>query len=325
MFAGAIVALPATASAIEGRGVGHAPLRLRVDAAVDELMHDQKIVGMTVAVTRKGKLLLSRGYGVAKRRGTKVTTMSRSHRTPIGSVGKAVTSGPSLWIAAKHKGVPRNRRPYGPFGLLRSTSNDEVSIAISQNDRVYSWGADGKVRRGSSRELDRYEVGREYTMPGGKPPKDVVAMAISKNSTPKAPILGLSDPSFRTTQTKIGIVMSEKPTYEELEQEVDALRRTISENSYLERIYHSIDLPIVILDRDQTIFSANLSTAKTSGLAIKKILGKKCYQIFHDPNATSPPDDCPFNRVIADGNSETVKLEEEGLQGTFLVSLTPVM
>lgn len=181
-----------SAIALEGKGVGNGALSARVAAAVDDVMRDQKIVGMTVAVTRKGKLLLSRGYGVAKRRGVKVWPMSRSYRTPIGSVSKAVVTGPSLWIAARHKGVAMNRRLYGPSGILRHTSNDEVKIAIDKyesivglaigkDDRVYAWGADGKVRKGWSRDLDRDVKGDPYVIPNGRTPRDIAAIAITKS------------------------------------------------------------------------------------------------------------------------------------------------
>ena len=61
--------------------------------------------------------------------------------------------------------------------------------------------------------------------------------------------------------------MAVKPTYEELEQEVKALRRTVNENEYIERVYHSIAVPVMILDPDQNILSVNLATEKLTGLS----------------------------------------------------------
>jgi PAS domain S-box-containing protein len=118
--------------------------------------------------------------------------------------------------------------------------------------------------------------------------------------------------------------MAKKPTYKELEQEVGALRKTVSDNKYLERIYHSITQPIIILDPNQNILSVNLSAEKLSEHTLNELIGKKCYQIFHDFKATSPPDSCPFQMVLSTGKSETIEVVEETLNGFFLVSLSPV-
>jgi len=118
--------------------------------------------------------------------------------------------------------------------------------------------------------------------------------------------------------------MSKKPTYEELEQEVKALRKTVSKNEYLERVYHSIGQSIIILDSDQNILSANLATEKLMGLSSDEMKGKKCYQIFHDPEATSPVEFCPMQKALSTGKTETMEMEVETVKGTFLVSCTPI-
>ena len=72
--------------------------------------------------------------------------------------------------------------------------------------------------------------------------------------------------------------MSNKPTYEELEREVAALRKMVSENEYLERVFHSIGQSVIILDLDQNILSANLATQNITGQSLDELKGKKCYQ-----------------------------------------------
>jgi PAS domain S-box-containing protein len=118
--------------------------------------------------------------------------------------------------------------------------------------------------------------------------------------------------------------METKPTYEELEREVEALRKTESEDDYLEQVYHSIGQSIIILDPDQNILFANLATEKISGYSSNELKGKKCYQVFHDPKATSPPESCPLQKVLSTGKVETMEMEVEIANGTFLISCTPV-
>jgi PAS domain S-box-containing protein len=118
--------------------------------------------------------------------------------------------------------------------------------------------------------------------------------------------------------------METKPTYEELERDVDALRQTVSEDEYLEQVYHSIGQSIIILDPDQNILFANLATEKITGLSSNELKGKKCYQVFHYPKSTSPPESCPMQKALSTGKVETMEMEVETASGTFLISCTPV-
>jgi len=118
--------------------------------------------------------------------------------------------------------------------------------------------------------------------------------------------------------------MPKKPSYEELEREVIALKKTVSKNEHMERVFHIIASPVMILDSEQNILSINLATEQLIDLSSDDLKGKKCYQVFHDPEATSPPESCPFQMVAATGKPETVEIIEETLKGTFCISLTPV-
>ena len=118
--------------------------------------------------------------------------------------------------------------------------------------------------------------------------------------------------------------MANKPTYEELEQEVKALRKTVSSNAYIEKIYHSIAAPVMILDSKQNIMSVNLATERLAGVPANKLNGKKCYNVLHDAEATSPPQNCPFTEMLSSGSVEKTEMEVATLNGTFLISCDPV-
>lgn len=118
--------------------------------------------------------------------------------------------------------------------------------------------------------------------------------------------------------------MTPKPTYEELLQEVAALRKTTGDNEYFAQIYHTIALPVMILDPNQTILSVNLATEKMLGLSAHKITGRKCYHVFHNSAGNAPPACCPFKKTAVSSYEETREMEVAALGKTFVVSCTPI-
>ncbi len=90
--------------------------------------------------------------------------------------------------------------------------------------------------------------------------------------------------------------MSIKPTYEELLQENRALKKTVSKNDFIERVFQSLENLVMILDPDQNILSVNYATEKITGLPNKQIVGKKCHQIFHSSDKSHSS--CPMQRML---------------------------
>jgi CubicO group peptidase (beta-lactamase class C family) len=191
-----IAAVATVAHAIPAsQGGGHPTLKQRIDPHVDQAMDDANIVGLTVAVTRKNKLLLGYGYGAAMKSGTKVTPMDAWKRTPIGSSGKALISGSMVWELLVGKGLdPETTKLYGDNGLFRgkydrdwqwgSARFDHIAaVAISPDDIVYTWMRDGKVHKGWSRKLASESDAKSYSVPSGMTPRDIRAIAIAGSTS----------------------------------------------------------------------------------------------------------------------------------------------
>jgi CubicO group peptidase (beta-lactamase class C family) len=176
-------------------GNGWPGLKSQIDQHIAATMSSNKIVGMTVAVTRNGKLVFSRGYGYAMKNGSKVTKMDRFHRTPIGSTGKALVSGPTVWEILDKKGMdPANTKLYGSNSIFGNTYATEQShalgrfgkiaaVAVAPDDTVYSWARNGKVYKGWSRDLASKGPGKTYKLSGGMKPRDIRAIAIAGSSS----------------------------------------------------------------------------------------------------------------------------------------------
>jgi PAS domain S-box-containing protein len=89
-----------------------------------------------------------------------------------------------------------------------------------------------------------------------------------------------------------------------------------------ENIFQAIGYPTLILDSHHTIITANRASEKAVHMSLKKLIGKKCYEIFH--GTKQHPKECPLQKLLASGETGTVEMEMETLNGTFLVSCTPV-
>jgi PAS domain S-box-containing protein len=77
---------------------------------------------------------------------------------------------------------------------------------------------------------------------------------------------------------------------------------------------------IWLMDTDQNIIRCNQATTRLFKEDYKKIVGKKCYELFHD--TTRPVDGCPFLRMYKSKKRETTVLSKNN--HWFKVSLNPL-
>jgi CubicO group peptidase (beta-lactamase class C family) len=150
-----------------------------------------KLAGMTVAVTRNGKLLLTAGFGHADIE--KGRLMLPTHRSALGSTTKATVTVPTAFKVLQSKGMdPKTKRVYGPSGVLGTAYDDDMqigiarhtpiaAIAIDPEDRVHAYYTDGTVSSGSTSDLDQYIKPREYKLPPGKRPVDIRSIAFASD------------------------------------------------------------------------------------------------------------------------------------------------
>nr|WP_319373810.1 histidine kinase dimerization/phosphoacceptor domain -containing protein [uncultured Methanobacterium sp.] len=86
-----------------------------------------------------------------------------------------------------------------------------------------------------------------------------------------------------------------------------------------ESIFNSIEVPIMILDKEHKIVRINESMIDTA--AIKgNVIGKKCYNIIH--GTSTPPEFCPHSKTIQ--NNEEYTEEVEFPDFWLLVSTSPI-
>jgi PAS domain S-box-containing protein len=92
-----------------------------------------------------------------------------------------------------------------------------------------------------------------------------------------------------------------------------------------EAAFRAIGSPAMIVAPDHTILSANDATGLITGKTEAELQGMKCWEVFHGPDATHPPQGCPVVRLLSSGKHETSEMEVSLNGGIYLVSCTPIV
>ncbi len=92
-----------------------------------------------------------------------------------------------------------------------------------------------------------------------------------------------------------------------------------------EGIFHGLSHPTVILDANNNILEINDSFRKKIGKDLTELKNLKCWEIFHSPDTSCPPEGCPFNQMIFSNSAITSEMEIEAFGGYYLVNCTPIL
>lgn len=118
---------------LESTGKAWDQLEEKVDSFVAALFEEKSLPGITVALTKEGRLLLSKGYGYALVDGTRKLPMKPCSRSEIGSVTKAVVTGPAGFQLMKSKNIdPKSTKLYGPKGLFGGIFDADIDEGIKE-------------------------------------------------------------------------------------------------------------------------------------------------------------------------------------------------
>ena len=92
-----------------------------------------------------------------------------------------------------------------------------------------------------------------------------------------------------------------------------------------EQFFYATGIPALILAPDHTILSANPASCNLAAKTGPELRGRKCYEIFHGPCATQPPNGCPMERALATKKHATADMEVSFGSGSYRVSCSPVI
>jgi CubicO group peptidase (beta-lactamase class C family) len=98
-------------SSMSGTDIG------KIDAAVNSYMNVQGVTGLSLAVTKNGKLVFAKGYGYANP--ATYEEMCPNHSMRIMSISKSVTGAGIMKLMEANK-ISMNQKVFGPGGILAS-------------------------------------------------------------------------------------------------------------------------------------------------------------------------------------------------------------
>ncbi len=90
-----------------------------------------------------------------------------------------------------------------------------------------------------------------------------------------------------------------------------------------EKIFDSLPDAASIHGRDFRIVRVNRRFAESVGMHPEKLVGRKCYEIFHATNA--PVESCPHRRAVESGREARACLWEPRLNAHFEISCAPIL
>lgn len=122
---------------IPSSGKGHSAIENGVDQIVKHAMGDI-IPGMTVAISKNGKMVYSKGFGYANY-GTK-TKMKPTHRTGIGSVSKVITALAIMKLTQQNASFTLDRKLYFNRGILPGRKyRDAINQGAAKHNVPLDW------------------------------------------------------------------------------------------------------------------------------------------------------------------------------------------
>lgn len=101
-----------------------------------------------------------------------------------------------------------------------------------------------------------------------------------------------------------------------------AERQLIRAKEEWERTFDAITDPIMIVDTNHTVITANRAMAGKLGVSPSSAEGLTCFKALHCSG--EPPSFCPHSRLLASGEASMAEVHDERLGGYFLVSVSPL-
>ncbi|MCS7163906.1 MAG: ATP-binding protein, partial [Thermodesulfovibrio sp.] len=90
----------------------------------------------------------------------------------------------------------------------------------------------------------------------------------------------------------------------------------------LEMLFNSITDLIYYTDENYTIKKVNKSFLNAIGLKEDEVVGKKCFKLIHQIN--HPSQECPHKKALETGKPQVGEIEDNYLDGVYLISSSPI-
>lgn len=89
-------------------------------------------------------------------------------------------------------------------------------------------------------------------------------------------------------------------------------------------MFQALNHPALILNVSKEIVAANKSFQSRVGLNEEELKGLKCFKLIHGKKCADVPSNCPLEKIIDEGITETVEMEMKTFDGYSNISCTPI-
>ena len=116
------------------------------------------------------------------------------------------------------------------------------------------------------------------------------------------------------------------PSYEELQQqilELESKLNTLTRTNYWKTTFDSIDDILFVVNENLEIEQVNNAVLKSTGKTKDEIIGKKCYEIFHNQNTPIP--ECPLLLSKQTKQTHYTEFFEKHSKKHYLLKCSPVL
>jgi len=96
----------------------------------------------------------------------------------------------------------------------------------------------------------------------------------------------------------------------------------ITEMEYWEEIFDAIPDMIAVLDDQQKIVRCNKAMTDRLDLTPEQLVNSTCYPHLH--NSNKPPSNCPYLRMMMDGQMHSEEIHIERVNKDFLITVSPI-
>ncbi|MFA7256763.1 MAG: ATP-binding protein [Kiritimatiellales bacterium] len=142
--------------------------------------------------------------------------------------------------------------------------------------------------------------------------------------------VNVGEVAFRAVATQLVVAKEELEKAAQRRNDMSILNllhkpaRDITDQAYVmwEKTFDAMPDLLAIFDADHRIIRVNKALSDRLGIPAAELSGKKCFEYIHGTH--HPPDGCPHQAMLQDGQEHTAELYEERLGGWFTICVSPI-
>lgn len=112
---------------VPSSGASHSSIEAAIDQLVQDAVENEKIPGITIAVSKNGRLVFSKAYGYSDFPAKKA--MQPYTRSKIGSVSKVLTGLGVMKLTEENPTFTLNKKVYGGYGVFKDWQDYDINNA----------------------------------------------------------------------------------------------------------------------------------------------------------------------------------------------------